>query len=982
MSSTSETPQPAFPVVGLGASAGGLAAFEAFLDAMPAHADTRMALVLVQHLSPDHDSMLAELVARHTTMEVKVVTDGMKIEPGCAYIIPPNRDMALFHGALRLIEPTGSRAQHRPIDYFFRSLATEQGERAIAIVLSGTGTDGTLGARAIKDNNGLVIVQESSSAEFDGMPRSALAAGVADLVLPPAEMPAQILEYLGHVSSPEKRTEALAEGEGLMTVCMLLRDHTGHDFSQYKSNTMARRIQRRMAIHRIEDIDSYVRLLREREEEIHELFRDLLIGVTSFFRDPEAFATLAEQVIPKLFADRSAADEVRIWVAGCSTGEEAYSIAILVQEHLESIERAFPVQIFATDIDGRAIEQARQGAFPGSIANDVSPERLERFFSHDPTGDTYRIDKSVRDKIIFSEHSITKDPPFSRLDLLVVRNLLIYMDAALQRRLIPLFHYALKPEGVLFLGTAESLGDHAPLFTSVSRKWKVYRPTNQRRAAKARWRPFSLPAAAEQGPVAGPRVRRQLAMTPANLTAVLAQAVLQHVAPVAVLIDGRGEILYIHGRTGQFLEPAPGDPGMNILDMARAGLRRELTTAVHRAVTDNRPIRYAGLELDSNGERLAATVTVRPVELRGASAPSPPLFLVVFEASEKGDSNAAPAPAVERLGDEDADSLSRLQRELRAKEDYLQSTLEELETSNEELRSSNEELQSVNEELQSTNEELETSKEEMQSVNEELATVNAELQSKVTDLSRVNNDMNNLLAGTGVGTLFVDHELRIARFTPSATQVINLIQSDVGRPVEHTVTNLVNYDRLVEDIQHVLDSLTTVDAEVQTKAGTWYLMRIRPYRTLANVIEGAVITFVDINLRKQAEAEVREAKQLAEAIVQTIRDPLLVLDEDARVLIANDAFCRTFGLLRTGIIGEVLYDIAGGQWDIASLRDRLKDTLRSHTITEGFGIVQDFPGLGRRRIEMTLRRMERTDPGARALALLVMQTRADPPAGA
>lgn len=558
------------------------------------------------------------------------------------------------------------------------------------------------------------------------------------------------------------------------------------------------------------------------------------------------------RVVPRLFEGKPNGAAVRVWVCGCSTGEEAYSIAILLQEHLETLKQTFKVQVFATDIDRQAIEQARSGVFPASIAADLLPERLGRFFRQEPDGTLYRIHKVLRDLVVFSEQDVIKDPPFSKLDLMCCRNLLIYLNGDLQKRLIPLFHYALNPDGVLFLGTSESVGEFTALFEPLDRKAKIYRRLEDLGGA-------AHPALGELPPLHETEARMTL-RRPAgggegrmNLRELIEQSLLTHYAQSAALINGRGEILHIYGRTGQYLEPAPGDTVMNILPMAREGLRRELTTALHRVVARHEPVRYAGLRVRANGETITASLTVRP------AGTQPDRYLVVLEELPATDA-ALPAEISADAADPDG-RIALLEQELRTKEEYLQSTLEEMETSNEELKSTNEEMQSVNEELQSTNEELETSKEELQSVNEELATVNAELQAKVSDLSRTNNDMNNLLAGTGVGTLFVDLRLHIARFTPAVTQVINLIQSDIGRPVSHIVSNLRDYDRLLEDVQAVLDTLVPKEAEVQTSTGTWFLMRIRPYRTLENMIEGAVLTFVDITEHKRIEEELARTRE-------------------------------------------------------------------------------------------------------------------------
>ena len=880
-----------FPIVGIGASAGGLAAFEAFFTGMPADTDPGMAFVLVQHLAPDHKSILTDLIRRYTRMQVFEVEDGMEVQINCAYIIPPNRDMAFLNGTLQLLKPAAPRGQRLPIDFFFRSLAQDQRERAIGIVLSGTGSDGTLGVRDIKGEGGMVMAQNPASTEYDGMPRSALATGMVDYELPPAEMPAQLIAYTTHAFGrpPKPAVPAPKAENALKKIFVLLRSQTGHDFSQYKPSTVLRRIERRMAVHQIETMEEYVRFAQQTPEEVEALFRDLLIGVTSFFRDPEAFKALEEQVVPKLFADRPANAVIRVWSVGCSSGEEAYSLAMLLAERQAAIRQTFPVQVFATDIDSQAIATARAGIYPASIATDVSPERLARFFTAEPDNSAFRINKSIRDMLVFSEQNVIKDPPFSRLDLISCRNLLIYMSTELQRKIIPLFHYALNPGGFLFLGTSETVGEFLNLFAVQERKQKLYQRKDDlaggQRKNLERFVP-SMPAIDAAFPQ---DVARTFPAKKLPLRELTEQALLQQVVQAGALVNAQGDILYLHGRTGMYLEPAPGESGPNnILKMAREGLRRDLTTALHKALQTRETVCSPGLRVKTNGDFITVNLIVRPVDPAQSETPEPPLYLVILEQAQAGGQGSevrGPGSDDRARGAEtgDADALVvELQRELRAKEEYLQAANEEMETSNEELKSSNEEMQSVNEELQSTNEELETSKEELQSVNEELATVNAELQAKVADLSRANNDMNNLLAGTGIATVFVDHQLRILRFTPAATRIINLILSDIGRPVAHIVSNLSGYDTLISDTQSVLDTLVPKEVEVRTTENRWYSMRILPYRTMDNVIEGVVLTFVDVT----------EARKMQEALRANEERLRVALGSTSMVLFNQDADLR------------------------------------------------------------------------------------------
>ena len=889
-----ETPhaKPAgFPIVGIGASAGGLAAFEAFFAGMPADTDPGMAFVLVQHLAPDHESILSNLIQRYTRMQVFEVQDGMTVHINCAYIIPPNRDMAFLNGSLQLLEPAAPRGHRLPIDFLFRSLAQDQRERAIGIVLSGTGSDGTSGVRAIKGEGGMVMAQNPASTEFDGMPRSALATGLVDFELPPAEMATQLIAYANHIYG---RTSGLAVAAApkvendLKKIFILLRTQTGHDFSQYKPSTINRRIERRMAVHQINTIDGYVKYLQQNRLEVDALFRDLLIGVTNFFRDPEAFKALEEQVIPKLFENHPAGGVVRIWSTGTSTGEEAYSIAILMQERIEMLKTGHKAQVFATDIDSRAVATARTGLYPASIAADITPERLARFFTAEPDGSAYRVHKTIRDMLVFSEHDVIKDPPFSKLDLIICRNLLIYMGADLQRKLISLFHYALMPGGMMFLGTSETVGEFANLFGVVDRKNKLYQRKEDFQGAKraalgrilthatpATFRDLTLPFRGEK--ISTPPKQSLRELTEQNL--------LQQVAPVGVLVNGHGDILYLHGRTGMYLEPAPGDAGINnVLKMAREGLKRDLTATLHKAALAKTRLRVPGLRVKTNGHFSTVNLSVGPVTSSANTTLESPLYLVILEevpAAETRDGHAATLPTGTPLpghgpGLDAKAQIAELNEELQAKEEYLHAANEELETSNEELKSSNE---------------------EMQSINEELATVNTELQTKVTDLSRANNDMNNLLAGTGIGTVFVDHNLRILRFTPAATQIINLILSDVGRPVAHVVSNLDGYDTLVADAQSVLKTLVPKEADVQTKEGKTYTLRILPYRTLDNVIEGVVITFVDITEMVRTREALRKTNELLRlaVVVRDASDAITVQDLDGHIIAWNPGAVRLYG---------------------------------------------------------------------------------------
>jgi two-component system, chemotaxis family, CheB/CheR fusion protein len=881
-----------FPIVGIGASAGGLDAFEKLFSAIPDDTNLGVAVVVIQHLDPNHKSMLTELIGRYTRIPVYEVKDGMVVQPNCVYVIPPNNDMILESGRLQLQEPIEPRGFRLPINLFFRSLALNKQEMSIGIILSGTGEDGTLGVHAIKDVGGMVMVQSPESSEYDGMPRSAIASGMADYILPPAEMPAQLIAYVNQAFGKRPHIAPKAE-DTMKRIFNLIRTKTGHDFSDYKQNTIIRRIERRMAITNVNSLDEYVRYLEQNLAEVDELFKDLLIGVTSFFRNPMAFEALQEKVISNLFTGRHPDSVIRIWVPGCSTGEEAYSIGILLKEQMEILKKNFKVQIFATDIDSRAIVKARSGVYPSTVSIDISQERLKRFFTQDSSGN-YRIQKNIRDMIVFSEQDIIKEPPFSKLDLLSCRNLLIYMDKKLQKKLIPLFHYSLNKGGFLFLGPSETLSEFDYLFETVDRKSKLFRKkdVSSGHLLIGTFIPPRLESRETQEPFNKAPVESE-----PKLRELTEQTMLQHYASVGVLVNQMGDIFYINGRTGMYLEPAFGKAGpSNILKMAREGLKQELIMALHTAVLLKEPVFRYGLRVKTNGDFTKVNLALRPVAIGSDESYGQNLFLVIIEEAKTSEQSqigkdtaiGGSESACEKSIDVDT-CILELKRELQIKEENLKAFNEELETSNEELKSSNEEMQSINEELQSTNEELETSKEELQSVNEELTTVNTELQNKVADLSQAINDMNNLLAGTGIGTIFVDNQLHITRFTPQVTQVMNLIPTDVGRPVGHTVSNLLGYDCLMEDIHEVLGTLAPKDIEVQTKKGAWYLLRIRPYRTIEDVIKGAVLTFTDITEIKRVMEIMKEANTMRRlaAVVHEANDAIILQDMEGRILAWN-----------------------------------------------------------------------------------------------
>ena len=792
---------------------------------------------------------MSDLLRRITPMKVIQVNDRTPVKPDCVYVIPPNKDMSLLHGVLHLLEPAAVRGLRLPIDYFFRSLAADQREHSIGIILSGMGSDGMLGLKAIKEQAGLALVQAPASAKFDGMPRSAIDAGLADIVAPAAELPLKLIEYLAHTPlfTPGKLPPDDTAQNHLEKVILLLRSRTGHDFSLYKPNTLYRRIERRMGLHQIPKIGTYVRYLRENPQEADLLFKELLIGVTGFFRDPAAWVLLRDELLTPLLANREPRQTLRAWVPGCSTGEEAYSLAIIFKEALERLlpRSRLTLQIFATDLDHDAVDKARAGFFPLNIAADVSPERLNRFFNKEENG--YRVTKEIRELIIFAPQNLIMDPPFTKLDILSCRNLLIYFTSELQKKLVPLFHYSLNPGGVLLLGSAESIGSYTHLFAPVRGKLRLFRRKEIIAHAVAVDFPSTF-VSSSSPPM--PKPANTTVLTPANLQELAEQWLLQNHAPAAVLVNEQGDILFVNGRTGRYLEPAAGKANWNVFAMARQGLSHALADAVAKAHRQAEPVTVRGLKLGTNGGTIFVDVTVRlftlPEALRG-------LVMIVF-ADAPARVPAKPGRAA-KLVPQSA-RVRELEQELYSARKHAQTSREEMQTSQEEFKSMNEELQSTNEELQSTNEELTTSKEEMQSLNEELQTVNAELQAKVDELSTANNDMKNLLNSTQIATLFLDSALHVRRFTEQATKSIKLIPGDVGRPITDQASDLL-YKDLSTDAQEVLRTLVPLEKNLPTSDGRWFTMRLMPYRTVDNRIDGVVITFNDITVAKKMEAELR-----------------------------------------------------------------------------------------------------------------------------
>ena len=856
-----------FPIVAIGASAGGLEALERFLGHVPA--GSGMAFVVIQHLDPTQRGMMPELLQRATPMPVAQAKDRMKVKPDCVYVIPPNRDLSVFHDTLHLLEPVAPRGLRLPIDFFFRALAEDRRENAVGVILSGMGSDGTLGLRSIKEKGGLVLVQAPMTAKFDSMPRSAIDAGLADIIASPEELPLRIVETLLHVprvmtgKSNATEIETVAQKSAFDKICILLRVRTSHDFSLYKKTTIYRRIERRMAIHQISRIADYVRYLRETPQEVDLLFKELLIGVTRFFRDPGSWACLQEQALPELFAANPSGAAFRAWVAGCSTGEEAYSLAIAFREVEQRLNPAarYSLRIFATDLDPDAIEKARQGLYPANIAADVSEERLKRFFvevNHD-SGSAYRICKEIREMVVFAPHNLIMDPPFTKLDILTCRNLLIYLETELQKKLLPLFHYSLKPGGILMQGSAESVGDFTSLFKPLNGKVRLYwRSSIPLHTFDLEFPSRYFPAKTESLMDTKPETNIT------NFQSLADQLLLQQFSPAAVLVNATGDLVYINGRTGKYLEPAAGKANLNIYAMARKGLDHELAMALPKALRSGERVICRNLRIGSDDGVQCIDLTVQPI---GEPAILRGMALVVF--SDVADQIAPPVVGIgKRLSrrsqreTELEHALAQFQQEQQSLREEMQLSQAELKSANEELQSTNEELLSTNEELQSTNEELMTSKEEMQSLNEELQTVNIELQSNVDELSLINNDMKNLLNSTDTATVFLDNALRIRRFTTRAMQLFKLIPGDVGRPLSDIATALL-YPELLLDAEEVLRTLNFSDKEITTVDADWFQVKIMPYRTQENVIDGVVIVFNDISRAKKLEAELRTVADMA-----------------------------------------------------------------------------------------------------------------------
>jgi two-component system CheB/CheR fusion protein len=948
-----------YPVVGIGASAGGLEAVVALLKHLAT--DTEMAFVVVMHLDPRHKSKLTELLSRATNMPVREIRDGVSIERNHVYILPPNCEAVIWEKHLRLsrrADPGG--ALHMPIDHFFTSLAQQQGDHSIGIVLSGTGSDGTAGLGAIKAEAGITFAEAESTAKYFGMPRSAIEAGFVDAILPPEGIAAELARIAQHpFLRPQAKAKALAPfpeaGDAMSKIFFLLKQNRSTDFSLYKQSTLRRRISRRMVLQRIERMEDYVALLRSNPAELDALFDDLLINVTSFFRDRSLYSTLKKKILPRILKTKPDGGELRVWVPGCATGEEVYSLAICLSEEIARASRNLKLQIFGTDLSEATLTKARTGLFPATIAKDVSPERLRRFFSK--AGGGYQISRVIRDMCTFARQNVCEDPPFSRLDLISCRNVLIYLGPELQKRCMPIFHYALNREGYLILGPSETVGSANDLFALVDKRNKIYARRNVPVPANLDFTSRALARTRAEPPPKPNLARPPTARVgPIDLQREADRIVLSEYAPSGIIIDSQMRVHEFRGRTSRYIEHASGTATLNILQMVRPSLVVDLRTAIHKALKENVEVRKEGMLLKTQGQTYEVSMVVVPF----STPPSSEKWLLVLfddgrpvtESTEKpGKPNGKGRP------DNRETEIQRLRTELDANKESLQAIVEEQEATNEELKSANEEIESSNEELQSTNEELETAKEELQSTNEELTTLNEELSNRNLEMAQMNNDLTNLLSSINIPIIMVDNGLAVRRATPLAEKVFNLIPTDIGRRLSDLKPNLSigNVDHLIRE---VLDSLTTREVKVQDTQEHWYSLRIRPYRTRDNKIDGAVITLVDIDEEQRNISRLELASLYTDAILETVREPVVVLDPHLRVRKASHAFYKTFNLPPKKTDGLHFCKIGAGEWDVQAIRKLLEETLPKSKRVVDFDVELEFRNLGRRKLVFNARRLE------------------------
>lgn len=948
-----------FPVVGIGASAGGLEAFRALLSHLPT--DTGMAFVLIQHLAPTQKSLLRDILSRATAMPVFEVQDGTAVEPNCVYVIPPNTKMTIAQGVLKLSPREKIYGVAMPVDVFFLSLAEDRGNRAIAIVLSGGDSDGARGLEAVKTAGGITFAQCEDSAKVSSMPNTAVATGQVDFILPPAEIGEELAKISRHpyvtYTSPKKAVESSSDSESVDTaqqdIFTLLRTARGVDFTLYKHATLTRRIQRRMVLYKLDKLEDYVTYLRSHSAEVQALYDEVLINVTSFFRDAGAFDALTSKVFPAILKDKAAANlPIRIWVAGCSTGEETYSIAICLLEFLEAQGVKSSIQIYATDISDLVIEKARRGFYKQSLVADVSPERLQRFFVQVEGG--YQIAKFVRELCVFAKQNLCSDPPFSKLDLISCRNVLIYFSAALQKKILPIFHYGLKPTGFLMLGTSETTGEASQLFSQVDKKHKIY----SRKLIPGR---LTLDLVTKNYPSQTPQETDPTidgdTWNDLDLQKEADQIILEGYTPAGIVIDSDLEILYFRGQTSSYLDPSPGRASLNLLKMAKEGLKLELRSAIHQAKKQEVPVKKEGLQIRERDRVRQVNIDVIPFKSRSLEER---YFLVLFE---EGCPIAIAQATETSVGDAKLrQEIARLNQELATTKDYLRSIIEEQEATNQDLRAANEEILSSNEELQSSNEELETAKEEIQATNEELNTINDELHRRNIESTQVSSDLQNLIDSTNIPILMLGSDLCIRRFTPLAQTILHLIPADVGRPLRD-INHTLNVPNLESQILEVINTLSTKKQEVQDQQGHWYDLRIRPYRTLDNKIDGALVMLIDIHALKRSMEELEYSRNYARAIVETVREPLIVLDKNLRAITANQSFYRMFHVLPAETEQHLFFELGNGQWNIPGLREMLEEILPKDTQIQDFEVEHDFDRIGHKVMLLNARTMAQAENG-------------------
>ncbi len=946
------------PVVGIGSSAGGLEALGKMFSNMPP--DSGVAFVLIQHLDPSHKSSMAELLKRYTKMEVLEIEDGMHIEPNKLYITPPNKNIGIINNVLHLAVPKEPHGLRRPIDFFLQSLADAVEDYAIGVILSGFGSDGTIGIRAIKSMNGMVMAQEPDSAVSGSMPTSAIDTNLVDYIAPPKKLPEYLISYVNRMG--EKPSERIIKKDkeafsSIQKILIMIRNRTGHDFSLYKESTINRRIARRMNVHQVDDVSDYLKYMQKHPKEVNILFKELLINVTNFFRDSDAFKSFKEKFISEVLDEKSDGDKVRIWIPGCSTGEEVYSIAMILQDYLDQTGKQLEVQLFGTDIDEDAIDIARAAIYPSTIVSDVSEENLKRFFIK--TGDSYKVKKNIREMAIFAPHDVLINPPFSKLDAISCRNLLIYMNKDAQKKILSAFTYALEPDSILFLGPSESIGNFVDSFITLDNKWKIFKSKSRVRRPAQDFVAFPY-AKIPHGNIEAEDLEI-IGTSDRNIVKNVEKLLIENYAPSTVIVNRDGRIIFIHGKVGKYLELAEGIANLSITDMAREGIKFEINSAINEAVLKNKKIIYKNLDVKTNGDYQPIDLIVKPIN---QPKEMENLLMVTFKDIDFDENIQEKIPETTPKKDK---RIRELEEDLRVTKDRLHTTIEELETSNEELKSANEELQSMNEELQSTNEELETSKEELQSLNEELLTVNTELQNKVDQLSEVNDDMNNLLNSIEIPTIFVNKDIKIKRFTKETTKLINLIPSDIGRPLKDIVSNL-DYADMIKDIRDVMDRVIYKEAEVRTNDGKWFLVRIIPYKTTEDIIDGAVITFNDITEQKEIQ-ELTNQLDYVIGIVNTVREPLIVLDDTLKVISANNSFYSTFKVAQEDTEGKLLYNLGNNQWDIPELRNLLENILPENHKFENFEVKHEFPNIGPKKMLLNARKMSGKQIGKKTLGI-------------